>query len=192
LVSDTTRSGERIFDGVESFGFEPAEVLHSPLTTQRVQSDVQIVKRQDPEAVERLLRSLPDWFGVEESLIEYVSDATRKPTYLALSTSGDVVGALLVTRHFPGSAEMHLLAVDPGVHRSGIGRALVDEFERDMASDGVRLLEVKTQGPSRQDEHYATTLAFYLAMGYEPLDEILDYWPENPCLILVKVLNACP
>src|SRR5438552_9070 len=26
-------SGERIFDGVESFGFEPAEVLHSPLTT---------------------------------------------------------------------------------------------------------------------------------------------------------------
>ncbi len=26
-------SGERIFDGVESFGFEPAEVLHSPLST---------------------------------------------------------------------------------------------------------------------------------------------------------------
>jgi dihydrofolate reductase len=26
-------SGERLFDGVESFGFEPAEVLHSPLIT---------------------------------------------------------------------------------------------------------------------------------------------------------------
>ena len=26
-------SGERIFDGVESFDFEPVEVLHSPLTT---------------------------------------------------------------------------------------------------------------------------------------------------------------
>jgi dihydrofolate reductase len=26
-------SGERIFDGVESFDFKPAEVLHSPLTT---------------------------------------------------------------------------------------------------------------------------------------------------------------
>jgi dihydrofolate reductase len=26
-------SGERIFDGLESFGFEPAEVLHSPLST---------------------------------------------------------------------------------------------------------------------------------------------------------------
>jgi len=26
-------SGERIFDGVESFGLEPVEVLHSPLAT---------------------------------------------------------------------------------------------------------------------------------------------------------------
>ena len=26
-------SGERIFDGVESLGFEPAEVLHSPPAT---------------------------------------------------------------------------------------------------------------------------------------------------------------
>jgi dihydrofolate reductase len=26
-------AGERIFDGVESFGFEPVEALHSPLTT---------------------------------------------------------------------------------------------------------------------------------------------------------------
>ncbi|MEO6942125.1 MAG: dihydrofolate reductase family protein [Terrimesophilobacter sp.] len=26
-------SGERLFDGVESFGFEPTEVLHSPLAT---------------------------------------------------------------------------------------------------------------------------------------------------------------
>jgi dihydrofolate reductase len=26
-------SGERMFDGIESFPFEPVEVLHSPLTT---------------------------------------------------------------------------------------------------------------------------------------------------------------
>jgi dihydrofolate reductase len=26
-------SGERLFDGVESFRFEPVEVLHSPLAT---------------------------------------------------------------------------------------------------------------------------------------------------------------
>ena len=26
-------AGERMFDGVDSFGFEPVDVLHSPLTT---------------------------------------------------------------------------------------------------------------------------------------------------------------
>lgn len=26
-------SGERIFEGTEAFGFEPADVLHSPLAT---------------------------------------------------------------------------------------------------------------------------------------------------------------
>ena len=59
-----------------------------------------------------------------------------------------------------------------------------------MRADGVRLLEVKTQGPSRPDEHYARTLQFYLALGYEPLEELLDHWPGNPCLILVKVLGG--
>lgn len=149
---------------------------------------VRIERRRDAVAVERLLRTLPDWFGIEESLREYVDDAETKPTYLAVTDDDGVVGALLVTRHFPGSAEMHLLAVDPRHHRAGIGRSLVEAFEADMRADGVRLLEVKTQGPSRPDEHYARTLQFYLALGYEPLEELLDYWPGNPCLILVKVL----
>ncbi|MFN8149405.1 MAG: hypothetical protein U0R76_18285 [Candidatus Nanopelagicales bacterium] len=61
-----------------------------------------------------------------------------------------------------------------------------------LRADGVRLLEVKTQGPSRPDEHYAATLAFYRALGYEPLEELLDYWPGNPCLILVKPLPQSP
>ncbi len=151
-------------------------------------SGISVVPGQDPLAVERLLRALPDWFGIEDSLVDYVRDAAERPGYLAVDDQGEVVGALVMTRHFPGSAEIHLLAVEPGLHRRGIGRALVDAFEEDMRADGVRLLEVKTQGPSRPDEHYAATLAFYVALGYEPLEEILDYWPGNPCLVLVKVL----
>jgi ribosomal protein S18 acetylase RimI-like enzyme len=144
----------------------------------------------DPEAVERLLLALPEWFGIEESVEEYVRDARTKQTYLATNDAGEVLGALVVSRHFPGSAEMHLLAIDPRHHRQGIGRRLAQAFEHDMRADGVRLLEVKTQGPSRPDEHYAATLEFYTALGYEPLEEIHDYWPDNPCLILVKVLAS--
>jgi len=148
-----------------------------------------VIGRQDPDAVERLLRSLPDWFGIEESLLEYVEDARTKPTYLAVeSRSGEVVGALLVTTHNPESAEIHLLAVSPEHHRRGIGRVLISTFEADMSSAGVRVLQVKTLGPSRPDEAYGKTLRFYLAMGYIPLEELHGLWAENPCLILVKAL----
>ena len=148
-----------------------------------------VTDRQDPDAVERLLRSLPDWFGIEESLKEYVEDARSKPTYLAVDPpSNEVLGALLVTQHNRESAEIHLLAVSPDHHRQGIGRILVTAFEADMADAGAKVLQVKTLGPSRPDEAYGRTLRFYKAMGYIPLEEIHGLWGDNPCLILVKAL----
>jgi ribosomal protein S18 acetylase RimI-like enzyme len=159
---------------------------HSAVTGFKIVRD-----RRDPDAVERLLRSLPDWFGLEDSIVDYVNDARTKTTYLAVDESGYVLGALLVTRHNPESAEMHLLAVDPERHREGIGTALVRSYEDDMRHDGVILLQVKTMGPSEPDEYYARTTAFYLAMGYLPLEELHGYWPEdNPCLILVKAIRT--
>jgi hypothetical protein len=35
---------------------------------------------QDPGTVERLLRLLPGWFGIETSIIEYVESARELPT----------------------------------------------------------------------------------------------------------------
>ena len=156
----------------------------------RASGSVEIVSgRQDPHAVEHLLRALPDWFGIQESVQEYVEDARAKPTYLAVDdSSGDVLGALVATAHNPLSAEIHLLAVAPDHHRQGIGRALVMAFETDMAAAGVRVLQVKTQGPSRPDEGYDKTLRFYVAMGYIPLEELHGFWAESPCLILIKPL----
>ena len=43
-----------------------------------------VTDRQDPETVGRLLRALPDWFELEEPILEYIEDARTKPTYLAI------------------------------------------------------------------------------------------------------------
>ena len=143
----------------------------------------------DPDAVARLLRLLPDWFGIEESVLQYIEDAETKPTYLAVDREADtVLGALLITRHNARSAELHLLLVDPAFHRRGVGRSLVDTATDDLRADGVELLEVKTQGPSMPDENYAGTTRFYEAMGFIPMEELIGLWPSNPCLILVKPL----
>jgi GNAT superfamily N-acetyltransferase len=149
-----------------------------------------------PEAVAALLRTVPEWFGIEESNTGYVEAARHLPTYLArprfpeeLAPREDPVGALLVTRHFPGAAEIHLMAVARSEHRRGVGRALIAALEQDLAADGVRLLQVKTSGPSDPDPGYAKTRLFYQAMGFAPLEELHGLWDTNPCLIMVKVLS---
>ena len=81
------------------------------------------------------------------------------------------------------------MAVDPAHHRTGVGRRLVAAAEGELAADGVRLLQVKTLGPSDPDPSYRGTRGFYEAMGFAPLEELPDLWPGNPCLILVKTLG---
>lgn len=148
---------------------------------------VEIATDRDPAAVERLLRELPEWFGIESATARYVEDARRLPTLLARD-GDEVVGALLIVRHFPTAAEIHLMAVSRARHRGGIGRALVEAAEARMAADGVTVMSVKTLGPSHPDPGYAATRRFYAAVGYRPVEELHDLWPGNPCLLMVKPL----
>ena len=143
---------------------------------------------QRPDALERLLRDLPEWFGIEESILEYVEDARTLPTVVALD--GDaVVGACVLREHTQAAAEIEVLAVERARHRQGIGRHLVATVEDELRARGVALLQVKTRGPSAPYEPYERTRAFYTSIGFLPLEERTDIWgPENPCLIMVKPL----
>jgi GNAT superfamily N-acetyltransferase len=123
-----------------------------------------------PDVVERLLRRLPSWFGIESALLDYVAAARTMPAYLAWpaavdsgagpGTGSQPAGFLLAARHFPVSAEIYLIAVDPHAHRRGAGRALVAALEADLIAEGARFLQVKTLGPGHPDPGYARTRQF--------------------------------
>lgn len=151
-----------------------------------------------PSDVERLLRELPEWFGIESAVEDYVRSAARLQTFLAWPRVPDAsttppqrpIGALLVEQHPGAAAEIHLMAVERAWHRRGVGRALLRVAEARLFDFGVRLLEVKTLGPSQPDAGYAATRRFYQSMGFLPVEELLDLWGEgNPCLIMVKPLG---
>jgi ribosomal protein S18 acetylase RimI-like enzyme len=152
-----------------------------------------------PATVERLLLSLPGWFGIDAANAAYVQAARELPTYLARAAANpgrdadgasEPAGVLLARRHFQHSAEIHLMAVDPHLHRRGVGRALVAAVEADLIADGCQLLQVKTLSPSHPDAGYALTRRFYTSLGFMPLEELADFWgPENPCLVMVKALG---
>jgi ribosomal protein S18 acetylase RimI-like enzyme len=140
-------------------------------------------------AAERVLRSVPEWFGVESSTVHYIEQAAALPTWVA-SVDGASAGFVSIKRHFPEAADIYCMAVHRDFHGRGIGTALVRAVEAELARDGVEYLQVKTQGPSRPCEYYSRTLRFYLSVGFTPLEELHGLWGELPALILVKRLGA--
>jgi GNAT superfamily N-acetyltransferase len=135
-----------------------------------------------------ILCLLPDWFGIEKAILNYEREIEHLPTFLAIADGG-VLGFLSLKQHTPYSAEIYVMAVRPDIHRSGIGRALMAAAEAHARGLGVEYMQVKTLGPSRPDEGYARTRAFYGVMDFRPLEEFPQIWNEkNPCLILVKRL----
>jgi GNAT superfamily N-acetyltransferase len=145
--------------------------------------------RSDAPACEAIMRGLPDWFGIEESIVDYVRDVERMPTFVA-ADDGRVVGFLTINRHYEHAAEIQVMGVLADHHRQGVGRALVRRAEEWLRERGVEYLQVKTVGPSRECEHYARTREFYLAVGFRPLEEMKTLWNEaNPCLVQVKKIT---
>ena len=131
---------------------------------------------------------LPDWFGIEAAILDYEREIEHLPTFLA-KADGKVLGFLSLKQPNPFSTEIYVMAAKPDAHRGGIGRSLVETAEFYARKLGIEYMQVKTLGPSRPDEGYARTRAFYEAMGFRPLEEFKQIWDENnPCLIMVKQL----
>jgi GNAT superfamily N-acetyltransferase len=150
---------------------------------------VRQLESEDISSCERILHSLPDWFGIEKANEAYIKSLSSLPAYVAV-INDEVVGFIAAKLHNDLSAEIHVLAVEAGLHRQGVGQALVHRIESCLKKHGVVLLQVKTLGPSRPDEGYHRTRMFYEALGFLPLEETTSFWgPEQPCLILVKCLS---
>lgn len=138
-------------------------------------------------ACERVLRSLPSWFGKEASLLEYVADTAALPTFV-VEHDGAIVGFASVREHFAQACEIHCIAVDAANRGTGLGRALVERIEDWAAARGIRLLQVKTVGAGSTSAAYALTRGFYERLGFIALETLPIWDARNPCLQLVKAL----
>jgi XTP/dITP diphosphohydrolase len=155
---------------------------------------VEIAPEADPERRAEIARSilaaLPDWFGLPDAVERYVALARAEPILVA-SRGGRAIGFALGRRTSPAAAEIHVIAVLPGEHRSSIGERLVERIERDMLGEGIEFLTVKTLAPSVDYPPYAATRAFYRALGFRPIETFPALWsPEDPCLFMAKALRA--
>ena len=145
-----------------------------------------LVSARDAESI---LRTLPEWFGIEAALTAYAREAEMLPNFVALA-GDELLGFATLREHNSATLELRCIAVSPNRHRCGLGSALCDATEAWWAQRGGKLLQVKTLGPSHADPNYARTRAFYDARGFIPVEEFADLWPGIPCLLMVKRMDG--
>lgn len=150
---------------------------------------IQEITENKAQICEEILRSLPEWFGIEESLRKYADDSRSRP--MLVSKEADAVtGFLTLTLHNAFTAEIHVMGIKKEYHRKGIGRVLVEHAASDLLKRNYEFLTVKTLSPSRDCPEYERTRQFYLALGFRPLEEFKTLWgKDNPCLFMAKHLR---
>jgi len=138
---------------------------------------------------DNILRALPHWFGVEESIVDYVAGVMDKPFYCAFDNNKPV-GFVSLLVHSAHTAEIYVMGILEQCHRQGVGRKLVEICENYCKTHGMEFLTVKTLAESHPDPYYKKTRLFYQAMGFKPLEVFPLLWDEsNPCLFLAKYLG---
>jgi XTP/dITP diphosphohydrolase len=156
-------------------------------------NNIIIAREHDSDARARicrdLLAALPDWFGLPESNARFEQEVRDLPMWVA-RLGNHSVGFATVRQHFPATAELHLIAIDPAHHRHNIGAKLIGVIENHLRTTATRHLTVKTLAPEAGDLDYARTHRFYAAQGFLPVEVFPTLWdPENPCLLLSKTLS---
>ena len=138
---------------------------------------------------ESVIRSLPDWFGIEQAILDYI-EGVKDKYFLSVKIGEIPVGFISIEDHNEYTSEVYVLGIVGELHGKGIGKRLFEEVDEKLSKEGKKFLTVKTLSDSHPDEHYRRTRAFYNSMGFYPLENFEDLWgKENPCLLMVKVLE---
>ncbi len=137
---------------------------------------------------EKVILSLPNWFGLEKVNKEYI-EKVANTTFYAAYMFGKEVGFFSIISHFPQTCEIYVCGILSEYQRLGLGTKLLKVIEKDLKKKGVKFLTVKTLSASHPDKGYAKTRKFYEASEFVPLEEFKTLWGEtNPCLFMVKEL----
>jgi GNAT superfamily N-acetyltransferase len=170
----------------------PPDLGHAGVVVSSPGFRINVQDRGSGDVCRQVLTTLPHWFGVPESVEEYVAKAEGNPT-VVVTVDGEGVGILTLVVHTPYAAEVYVMGVRPEHHRRGIGRQMLELAETWLRGRDIEYLQVKTLSPRHPDPGYVKTRDFYFAVGFRPLEEFPDLWqPENPALQMIKTLSPRP
>lgn len=153
-------------------------------------NDIKVIEISDNDEkssiVKQVLSCLPEYFGIEESTNEYITDAYDSHLWAAYEDE-NLVGFINLKSSSLKSAEIRCMGIKPKYQRKGIGTRLFNSLSN-FAKLNYEYLQVKTVAEGTYDI-YDKTILFYEKMGFCQLEVFNQLWDEhNPCLILIKKL----
>ncbi|MCL2112461.1 MAG: GNAT family N-acetyltransferase [Streptococcaceae bacterium] len=138
---------------------------------------------------DKILRQLPEWFGIPSALTDYVKGVSDKIFYAAFD--GECcLGFLAGEIHYGRTGEIFVCGVLPEFHARGIGTALYLRFEQKLLLQNCERVVVKTLSSQRKNEYYYRTRQFYKAQKFDEWLDLPELWGQaNPCLLMGKMLK---
>ena len=149
----------------------------------------EIVDIDEKEKISReILNDLPEWFGMQESTEEYITDSQDKP-FIACFMDNEAVGFVVLNSTSVDCADIFVMGIKKKYHRMGIGTKLNDAYEKLAKKLGYTYTQVKTVQSGHYKE-YDITNNFYKSVGYKELEVFPTLWDKwNPCQIYIKYIG---
>lgn len=111
---------------------------------------------QKSQICDMILRALPNWFGIESSIVDYVKEVQSFPFWTAFDGEKPI-GFAALKKHNPYTSEVYVMGVLKEYHRHGVGRELIQSCEAYCAENQIMYLTVKTLDESRENHSYEKT-----------------------------------
>lgn len=149
----------------------------------------QVTDKAEKQRISRaILEGLTDWFEVDESREQYISDSADQPMFAAFS-DGELVGFLCLKETGRDTVELAVMGVKRELHRYGAGRELFTAARDFAAEKGYSFMQVKTVKMGVYED-YDITNRFYLSLGFKELEVFPMLWDEaNPCQVYVMYIG---
>ncbi|MGB9593707.1 MAG: GNAT family N-acetyltransferase [Anaerolineae bacterium] len=129
---------------------------------------------------------------VQELWNEYLQQGERSGyTFLTFRDGDKTLGYACFGPHAlaEGVWDLYWIAVDPGAHSRGVGRALMQRMEELVSAQQGRLILIETSGTPA----YEPARRFYEACGYRYQAVIHDFYsPGDDLIIFGKTLHPVP
>ncbi len=149
--------------------------------------DFRIINDRDlkAEIASNVLSDLPEWFGLPESLKNYI-DEVKGMLFIAIQIN-DYIGFCALKHESDEHINIHVTGIKKEYHSKGIGTEMMAFIENYISEKKYKYISVLTLSSKKVNKEYDITRKFYMKNGFKEFMELPTLWDSNnPAVLLIK------